>query len=167
MTQKLIHRPARSTLPLHPAAHRGASRLRLSRHRICCRRAIGIPSRWIGPGTSAWPGAVRACCESPGLGWFRRPFRTHRKACPTFVSSSTTASRPSTGTVTWSSVRRLLPGLCPVLSQVLACGGLQRSSSLMRRASSSWSSRMTMRQAASTGVPWSTSSRARAAMRSW
>jgi hypothetical protein len=42
-----------------------------------------------------------------------------------------------------------------------------RYSALMRRASSSWSSRMTMRQAASTGVPWSTSSRARAAMRSW
>jgi hypothetical protein len=43
----------------------------------------------------------------------------------------------------------------------------RRYSALMRRASSSWSSRMTMRQAASTGVPWSTSSRARAAMRSW
>ncbi len=42
-----------------------------------------------------------------------------------------------------------------------------RSSSLMRWASSSWSSRMTMRQAASMGVPESTSSRARAAMRSW
>jgi hypothetical protein len=42
-----------------------------------------------------------------------------------------------------------------------------RYSALMRRASSSWSSRMTMRQAASMGVPWSTSSRARAAMRSW
>lgn len=42
-----------------------------------------------------------------------------------------------------------------------------RSCSLMRWASSSWSSRMTMRQAASMGVPWSTSSRARAAMRSW
>ncbi len=41
------------------------------------------------------------------------------------------------------------------------------SSSLIRRASWSWSSRMTMRQAASTGVPWSTSSRARAAMRNW
>ena len=44
---------------------------------------------------------------------------------------------------------------------------VRRYSALMRRASSSWSSRMTMRQAASTGVPWSTSSRARAAMRSW
>jgi hypothetical protein len=43
----------------------------------------------------------------------------------------------------------------------------RRYSALMRWASSSWSSRMTMRQAASTGVPWSTSSRARAAMRSW
>ena len=43
----------------------------------------------------------------------------------------------------------------------------RRYSALMRRASSSWSSRITMRQAASMGVPWSTSSRARAAMRSW
>lgn len=42
-----------------------------------------------------------------------------------------------------------------------------RYSALMRWASSSWSSRMMMRQAASMGVPWSTSSRARAAMRSW
>ncbi|MET4670585.1 hypothetical protein ABID94_003467 [Streptomyces sp. PvR018] len=40
-------------------------------------------------------------------------------------------------------------------------------SALMRWASSSWSSRITMRQAASIGVPPSTSSRARAAMRSW
>ena len=44
---------------------------------------------------------------------------------------------------------------------------LRRYSALMRWASSSWSSRMMMRQAASMGVPWSTSSRARAAMRSW
>jgi len=43
----------------------------------------------------------------------------------------------------------------------------RRYSALMRWASSSRSSRMTMRQAASTGVPWSTSSRARAAMRNW
>ncbi len=43
----------------------------------------------------------------------------------------------------------------------------RRSSSLIRRASSSWSSRITMRQAASIGLPASTSSRARAAMRSW
>ena len=43
----------------------------------------------------------------------------------------------------------------------------RRCSALMRWASSSWSSRMTMRQAASMGVPWSTISRARAAMRSW
>ncbi len=43
----------------------------------------------------------------------------------------------------------------------------RRYSALMRWASSSWSSRMMMRQAASMGVPWSTSSRARAAMRSW
>jgi hypothetical protein len=40
-------------------------------------------------------------------------------------------------------------------------------SALMRWASSSWSSRTMMRQAASMGVPRSTSSRARAAMRSW
>ncbi len=39
--------------------------------------------------------------------------------------------------------------------------------SLRRRASSSWSSRMMMRQAASSGVPWSHSSRARDARRSW
>ncbi len=38
---------------------------------------------------------------------------------------------------------------------------------LMRWASASWSSRMMMRQAASSGLPWSTSSRARAASRSW
>ena len=43
----------------------------------------------------------------------------------------------------------------------------RRYSALMRWASSSWSSRMMMRQAASMGVPWSTSSLARAAMRSW
>lgn len=43
----------------------------------------------------------------------------------------------------------------------------RRYSALMRCASSSWSSRMTMRQAASIGVPLSTSSRARAAIRSW
>ncbi len=43
----------------------------------------------------------------------------------------------------------------------------RRYSALMRWASSSWSSRMTIRHAASIGVPWSTSSRARAAMRSW
>lgn len=41
----------------------------------------------------------------------------------------------------------------------------RRSSSLMRWASSSWSSRMMMRQAASMEVPWSTISRARAAIR--
>lgn len=43
----------------------------------------------------------------------------------------------------------------------------RRYSALMRCASSSWSSRMTMRHAASIGVPLSTSSRARAAIRSW
>jgi len=43
----------------------------------------------------------------------------------------------------------------------------RRSCSLMRRASSSWSSRMMIRQAASMGVPWLTRSRARMAMRSW
>lgn len=43
----------------------------------------------------------------------------------------------------------------------------RRYSALRRWASSSWSSRMMMRQAASMGVPWSTSSRARAAMRNW
>lgn len=43
----------------------------------------------------------------------------------------------------------------------------RRCSALMRWASSSWSSRTMMRQAASMGVPLSTSSRARAAMRSW
>ena len=43
----------------------------------------------------------------------------------------------------------------------------RRYSALIRWASSSWSSRMMMRQAASMEVPWSTSSRARAAMRSW
>jgi len=48
-----------------------------------------------------------------------------------------------------------------------AASGERRSPSLSRRASSSWSSRMMMRQAASIGVPESTSSRARAAMRSW
>jgi hypothetical protein len=42
-----------------------------------------------------------------------------------------------------------------------------RSSALSRSASSSWSSRMMMRQAASRAVPASTSSRARVAMRSW
>jgi hypothetical protein len=54
-------------------------------------------------------------------------------------------------------------------AEVFGCGRPPwvRSCSLMRWASSSWSSRMTMRQAASMGVPWSTSSRARAAMRSW
>ena len=56
-------------------------------------------------------------------------------------------------------------------SQVAVVGfadsAARRYSALMRWASSSWSSRMTMRQAASMGVPWSTSSRARAAMRSW
>ncbi len=41
------------------------------------------------------------------------------------------------------------------------------SSALMRNASASWSSRMMMRQAASRGVPWSTSSLALAARRSW
>ena len=49
----------------------------------------------------------------------------------------------------------------------LADSAARRYPALMRWASSSWSSRMTMRQAASMGVPWSTSSRARAAMRSW
>ena len=56
-----------------------------------------------------------------------------------------------------------------VRSQAAAAGfavqAARRYSALMRWASSSWSSRMTMRQAASTGVPWSTSSRARAAGR--
>lgn len=53
--------------------------------------------------------------------------------------------------------------------QAPVAGGdaVRRYSALMRRASSSWSSRMMMRQAASMGVPWSTSSRARAAMRNW
>ncbi len=43
----------------------------------------------------------------------------------------------------------------------------RRYSALIFCASSSWSSRTMIRQAASIGVPWSTSSRARAAMRSW
>jgi len=41
------------------------------------------------------------------------------------------------------------------------------SSALIRRASASWSSRMMMRHAESSAVPWSISSRARAARRSW
>lgn len=48
----------------------------------------------------------------------------------------------------------------------LDASAARRCSALMRWASWSWSSRMMMRQAASMGVPWSTSSRARAAMRS-
>lgn len=55
--------------------------------------------------------------------------------------------------------------------EAAACGfpdsAARRYSALMRWASSSWSSRMTMRQASSIFVPRSTSSRARAAMRSW
>ena len=42
-----------------------------------------------------------------------------------------------------------------------------RRCSLIRRASASWSSKMMIRQAASSAVPWSTSSRARAASRNW
>jgi len=40
-------------------------------------------------------------------------------------------------------------------------------SAMTRRASSSWSSSLMIRQAASNAVPWSTSSRTRAAIRSW
>ena len=79
------------------------------------------------------------------------------------------ALRP--GQPAWAAAAKL-PGSCGSQpSQSAAVGfadsAARRYSALMRRASSSWSSRMTMRQAASTGVPWSTSSRARAAMRSW
>ena len=59
------------------------------------------------------------------------------------------------------------PGSSQGAAGGFADSAARRYSALMRWASSSWSSRMTMRQAASMGVPWSTSSRARAAMRSW
>ena len=63
-------------------------------------------------------------------------------------------------------------GLVALVACQVSAGGswpcwVRRSCSLMRRASSIWSSRMMMRQAASMGVPWSTRSRARMAIRSW
>jgi hypothetical protein len=48
-----------------------------------------------------------------------------------------------------------------------SCQWFWRISALSCWASASWSSRMMMRQVASRGVPWSRSSRARAARRSW
>jgi hypothetical protein len=55
------------------------------------------------------------------------------------------------------------------LGGILGRGGYstERCAVFWRWASCSWSSREMMRQAASTAVPWSTSSRTRAAMRNW
>ena len=104
------------------------------------------------------PEILLACC--PGCRW-----------CPQRRSRP---ERLSSGQHAWAAAAKLAArggatGLSP--SQVAAVGfgdsAARRYSALMRWASSSWSSRITMRQAASMGVPWSTSSRARAAMRSW
>jgi len=69
--------------------------------------------------------------------------------------------------------RHRLRGLGAVRARRYSGEGSERppcfcaNSVLMRRASASWSSRMMMRHAASSGVPAATSSWARAAMRSW
>ena len=54
-----------------------------------------------------------------------------------------------------------------ILGQGRGGAGLACNAALAAKASASWSSRMMMRHAASSGVPWSIKIRTRAAIRSW
>ncbi len=139
-----------------------------------CRHAVGTASNDVG--RSACVNGLRArrrCLRGPT----RRPFvsaEPFRRGTPPgvraasiwqqrtggFPGSSPSAARRRSGYGTRPRVQAepALP------ADWLAA---RRYSALMRCASSSWSSRMTMRHAASIGVPLSTSSRARAAIRSW
>ncbi|MGY3685066.1 hypothetical protein ACVWXU_008689 [Streptomyces sp. TE33382] len=129
------------------------------------------------PGTTP---SRRSPWEPPAPAPDRRTVRPARRGRRDFPPAERSAehdrisgSSPAAGPPEQNS--RSMPGVCRWgrghSSRAAASGyGFEvprRYSALIRWASSSWSSRMTMRQADSIGVPWSTSSRARAAMRSW
>ena len=98
--------------------------------------------------------AVSLHCTHLGAAWCRstrrRPAGTARVTARASTARSSKARRPDR---------------CPVAHPDEPPDRF--SSSLIRSASVSWSSRMMMRHAASTAVPWSTSSLALAARRSW
>lgn len=139
-----------------PEVHRRRSKRRRVRYPVCRRgRAVG---RSAPPGVRRPPPRCsRRCCSGV------RPCRSVH--CDAAFDVQVDALQVHTGRVAFTPAVRLGPR-----RQAPAFGSEKpsrlRSCSLMRFASSSWSSRMMMRQAASTEVPWSTSSRARVASRS-
>lgn len=158
-----IHRPPTRDTGGEAAVARGLLRVRGDSPRavrpecvkdivVCGHSACGAPlaSSPDSPTTWSAPAATRPRREPAGPAG-ENPARTAggSAACRRWSSLRARAARPHTAR-----------GRATHRARARSC-------SLMRWASSSWSSRTMIRQAASTAVPASTSSRARAAMRSW